>query len=209
MRPVRPSSVHVRRRALAAGALVATSLFVTGCTSEEPAEPETSTTTTAEAEPAETPEPTPTETGPAKPERPAALEQEGAEGAAAAAEYFSELYPFVMATGDTSEWRSLSFESCGFCQSSIEQAETIRSRGDVFEGGAVTATVDNPSLYVRDEATGIFPLDIRIVQEPMSIVDAEGNEIFAQGRTDDVYRAEVGRKDGNWVVVEIALLEQT
>ncbi|OLT54635.1 DUF6318 family protein [Cellulosimicrobium sp. CUA-896] len=181
-------------------------LLVAGC-SGEPAEPEP-TTSTVEEEPTETPEPTPTETGPAKPERPAAMEQEDAEGAAAAAEYFSELYPYVMTSGDTSEWRSLAHESCGFCQGSIDQAETIRERGDAFVGGAVTATVEKPGLYARDEATGIFPLDMRIVQEAMTISDAEGKELFSQERTDDLYRAEIGRKDGEWVVVEVALLEQ-
>lgn len=204
MRPGRSSSVPVRRRPLAVGALVATSLLVAGCTGEEPAEPETSTTTTAEAEPTETPEPTPTETGPAKPERPAAMEQEDAEGAASAAEYFIELYPYVMSTGDTAEWESMSLETCAPCTGFIEQASTIASRGDVFEGGVIAAEVVEPGRYIRDEVTGVFPLDVTYTQEPMTISSSAGEELFTSERTSSERRVEMGLRDGEWVVVTIA-----
>lgn len=209
MRLAPGSSSRARRRVLGLGAVVAVGLVVAGCTGEErPDEPEPSTSSVEESpEPTGEPEPAPTETGPAKPERPAAMEQEDAEGAAAAAEYFLELYEYVMTTGDTSEWRTMSLDSCTFCQGSIGQADQISSRGDVFEGGSAVVTVDDPTFYVRDEATGIYPLDVRIVQEAISIRSVEGDELFAQERTDDLYRAELGLRDGEWVVVEVSLLE--
>ncbi|MBD5788233.1 hypothetical protein IF650_18900 [Cellulosimicrobium terreum] len=206
MRLVLRSPVRARRRVAAAGVVVAVGLVVGGCTGEEPAEPDLTTSTVeAEPEPTEEPEPTPTETGPAMPERPAAMEKDDAEGAAAAAEYFLELYSYVMTTGDTSEWEVLSLDSCTFCQGAIEQAGQIAQREDVFEGGGAVANVDDPGFYSRDEATGIFPLDVHVVQEPMSIRSEDGEELFAQKRTDDIYRAELGLSDGEWVVVEISL----
>ncbi|WP_435737369.1 DUF6318 family protein [Cellulosimicrobium sp. PMB13] len=207
MRLVSGSSSRARRRVLGLGAVVTVGLVVGGCTAEEPVEPEPSTNTAESPEVTEEPEPTPTETGPVKPERPAAMEQEDAEGAAAAAEYFIELYDYVMTTGDTTEWRAMSLESCTFCQGSIEQANQISSRSDVFEGGDAVVTVDDPTFYARDEATGIYSLDARVIQEPIAIRSAKGEELFAQERTDDLYRAEVGRRNGEWVVVEISLLE--
>jgi hypothetical protein len=203
MRLGRPSSARARRRVLATGAVVAAGLLVAGCTGEQPAEPEPSTST-VEADPTETPEPSPTETGRAKPERPAAMDQEDAAGAAAAAEYFIELYPYVMATGDTSEWESMSLDTCEPCSGFIEQASTIASRGDVFEGGVIAAEVPEPGRYVRDEVTGIFPLDVAYTQEPMTISSSAGEELYASDMTSSERRVEMGLRGGEWVVVTIA-----
>jgi hypothetical protein len=203
MRLGRPSSVHARRRVLAAGALVATGLLVAGCTADEPAEPEPSTST-AEAEPTETPEPTPTDTGPAKPERPAAMEQEDAEGAAAAAEYFIEQYDYVMITGDTAEWEAMSHETCGWCAGSIEQAREIAKRDATYEGGTISATIPDPDFYVRDEATGIYPLDVEMDEAATTITDPSGDVLYSADQSVRVNRVEVGRANGSWVIVEIA-----
>lgn len=201
MRLSRPSSVRARRRVLATGAVVAVGLLVAGCTADEPAEPDP-TTTTAEAEPSETPEPSPTETGPAKPERPAAMEQEDAEGAAAAAEYFIELYPYVMTTGDTSEWEAMSHEACGPCASLIEDARLRLEDGDVFEGGGTDANM--VQAYQRDEATGIFPLDLEVAQEAVQIASPAGEVLYSEDARTFVRRAEMGLRNGAWTVVTFA-----
>ncbi len=202
MRLARPSSVRARRRVLATGAVVAAGLLVTGCSADEPAEPEPTTTTTVEDEPTETPEPTPTETGPAKPKRPAAMEQEDAEGAAAAAEYYLELYPYVMATGDTSEWDAMSHETCESCKGLLEDARTRADDGDVFEGGMTVATVIE--TYKRDEPTGIFPLDVEVVQEPVQILSTGGDVLYSEDRSIFERRVEMGLQDGAWIVVAVA-----
>ncbi|WP_454042589.1 DUF6318 family protein [Cellulosimicrobium sp. Marseille-Q8652] len=190
---------------LGLGVVVAVGMLVAGCTGEEPVEPEPSTSTAEEsAEPTEEPEPSPTETGPVKPERPAAMEQKDAEGAAAAAEYFIELYPYVMATGDTAEWQAMSLETCEPCSGFIDQASTIASRGDVFEGGKISVDVPEPNRYMRDEITGIVPLDVQYSQEPMRILSSSGKELFSSQRTSNERRVEVGLRDGEWVVVTIA-----
>lgn len=199
---------RARRRSLAVGAVVALGWVVAGCTGGGDPGPSPTVEEPVVASPSETPEPTPTETGPVKPERPAAMERDDAEGAAAAAEYFLELYPYVMATGDTTEWEAMSHPTCQSCADFVAQARTIKQRGDRFAGGGVEATVERPELYARDEATGIFPLDVTLNQAEFAILSPEGEEIHAGEDQSVVRRVEMGRNDKAWVVVAIAELDQ-
>nr|WP_277818624.1 DUF6318 family protein [Cellulosimicrobium arenosum] len=175
-----------------------------GCTADEAPkqEPNTSKVETKPA-PELTEEPEPTETGPAKPERPAEMEKDDVNGAAASAEYFLELYPYVMATGDTAEWESMSYDGCKSCAGLIDQAEKIKKNGDIYAGGEVAVVVPAPGKYVRDDDTGIFPLDIEYSQEPMSISDASGEEVFSSSGGKSGRRVEMGRQGGEWIVVGI------
>jgi hypothetical protein len=132
------------------------------------------------------------------------MDTDDAEGAAAAAEYYIELYPYVMTTGDTSEWEAMSHAECGSCSDLLQQARTITERGDTFRGGEVSATVEDPGLYVRDEQTGIYPLDIMMTEEASTILDDQDREVFSSARETNQKRVEMGRFKGNWVVVGIA-----
>ncbi|UKJ65025.1 hypothetical protein H1Q78_06635 [Cellulosimicrobium cellulans] len=156
--------------------------------------------------PSETPEPTPTETGPAKPERPAAMDRDDAEGAAAAAEYFLELYPYVMATGDTVEWEAMSHAECGYCSGSLENANWLVETQSVFTGGATTTEVLHN--YSRDEATGIYPVDLRSTQESILVVDEAGETVEQVDEDVLDVRVEVGRNAGIWVIVEVVPLSE-
>ncbi|MCB7136570.1 DUF6318 family protein [Cellulosimicrobium marinum] len=130
------------------------------------------------------------------------MDQHDAEGAAAAAEYFLELYPYVMTTGDTAEWEAMTHEACGFCSDSIGQATRIVDEEASFEGGEIATTVI--TTYAQDDLTGLYPLDVQIDQEPMVIRDSSNAELFADDRTSDLYRVEMGIRDGTWVVFEVA-----
>src|SRR6478609_144939 len=123
---------RARRRSLAVGAVVAVGWVVAGCTGGGDPGPSPSVEEPVVPSPSGTPEPSPTETGPVKPERPAAMERDDAEGAAAAAEYFLELYPYVMTTGDTTEWDAMAHEECESCRGLIGDAATRAEDGDVF-----------------------------------------------------------------------------
>ncbi len=196
-------SSRARRRTLALGVVVTVGLVAAGCTGTAP-DPTTPVETTAQPSPTETPEPEPTETGPTKPARPAAMDRDDAEGAAAAAEYFVELYPYVMTTGDTAEWEAMSHAECEPCHGFIDQAKTIAERGDVYSGGVVDATVADPGRYVRDEATGLTPLDVEYTQAEILIADPAGEELFSSKSASEQRRMELGRRDGSWIVVTIA-----
>jgi len=197
---------RARRRSLAVGAVVAVGWVVAGCTGggdpgaspsvEEPVAPS----------PSESPEPTPTETGPVKPERPAAMDRDDAEGAAAAAEYFLELYPYVMATGDTVEWEAMSHVECGYCSGSLENANWLVETRSAFTGGATTTEVLHN--YSRDEATGIYPVDLRSTQESILVVDEAGETVEQVDKDVLDVRVEVGRNAGAWVIVEVVPLSE-
>ncbi len=195
------------RTCAAAVAALLTAGLLTACSDSESPQgdpPSSTTATTPETGDTDaTSSPDPSEPDVDKPERPAAMDKKNADGAAAAAEYFITLYPFVMTSGDTSTWKAMSFKTCGFCETSIEQAERIRDKGYTWSGGEITR-FDVDTTYDRDEATGIYPFDAHIVQNAGHIEDASGNAVFDGETTDDLYRVEVGYIDGDWVVVEIA-----
>ncbi|MHA7132789.1 DUF6318 family protein [Oerskovia turbata] len=190
---------RARRLTLAPVALGLVAALLAGCSGAR--EPAPAPPVTAEKP---SPTPTPPPTGPAKPERPAAMDKDDAEGAAAAAEYFIELYPYVMTTGDTSDWEAMSHAECGSCSDLIGDAKSIVTRGDIFVGGEVEASIDDPYYYVRDEQTGIYPLDLRVEQSATTITDKSGAELMSSGDEKSDRRIEMGRLEGNWIVVGIA-----
>lgn len=116
----------LHRRPIAAAALALSGL-VAGCSGAEDPEPATPEPTPVTSAPSASPSPSPSAEGVDKPERPAAMDQHDADGAAAAAEYFIELYDYVMRTGDTSEWEAMSHGTCGFCSDAISQANRLQS----------------------------------------------------------------------------------
>ncbi|MEN5075167.1 DUF6318 family protein [Isoptericola cucumis] len=199
---------NAARRSARPSATVVAVLLTVGLLSacsgaERPQEDPGPTTTAPPDETSASPTPSATEDGVEKPERPAAMDKKNADGAAAAAEYYISLYPYVMTTGDTSTWKAMSFKTCGFCKSSIDQAERINDEKFVWSGGEITQ-FDVATEYARDEATGIYPFDARITQNAGHIRDGSGEAVFDGKATDDLYRIEVGNIDGDWTIVEIA-----
>nr|WP_246246510.1 DUF6318 family protein [Isoptericola sediminis] len=181
--------------------------MLTGCTGDEPepeaqaSEPSSAPVTTApSAEP--TPSPSPSATGPAKPERPAAMDRKDEKGAAAAVEYILGLEQPMMVSGNTAEWERHSHRSCDYCAARLDQAMTIARRGDVFTGGSQTVEID--TVYQRDEVTGIWPFDVTIQEAATTITDVEGEVLFESDDISGERRIEVGLVDGEWVLVERA-----
>jgi hypothetical protein len=197
-RPGRPR--RGRGLTLAPVALGLVAVLLAGCSGSKDPAPAPPPVTADEGP---SPSPTPTPTGPVKPERPAAMDTDDAEGAAAAAEYYIELYPYVMTTGDTSEWEAMSHAECGSCSTLMGDATSMAARKDVLTGGEITATVDDPGYYVRDDQTGIYPFDVRVEQAAMTISDESGAELFSSGPSTDLRRVEMGRYQGSWIVVGI------
>jgi hypothetical protein len=130
------------------------------------------------------------------------MKRKDAKGAAAAAEYFIELYPYVMATGDTEEFEAMSHRACGFCGELTSQASAIQNAGETFTGGKTT--VDITKEYQRDEVTGIYPFDSKIMQEAQTITAADGQVVLDAKREILDRRIEIGRREGEWVMVTVA-----
>jgi hypothetical protein len=131
---------------VAVGFVVGLAGGVAGCTNY----PEPSHLPTPSVEVTDTtPTPTPTATSDAaiKPERPAAMDAADSAGAEALAVYFLQLYAYVYATNDLTEWRELSHPECIFCASVIDNVEAQISAGQHCTGGLINV-VDVSSLEV-------------------------------------------------------------
>ena len=63
------------------------------------------------------------------PAKPPQMNEETAEGAAASVYYFLDLYRYAFMTGDTTEFANMSDDRCKFCQSTIDDANDIHSKG--------------------------------------------------------------------------------
>ncbi|WP_369370322.1 DUF6318 family protein [Promicromonospora sp. Populi] len=183
------------------GLVVAAGLVLSACTGPTP-DPDASGSATGDPTPTASASPSVSSSLPAKPERPAAMDRDDAEGAAVAAEYFIELYPYVMATGDTEEFEAMSHQACGFCEEALEQANEIDEEGWAYAGGESSLSVTQ--VYMRDEVTGIYPLDTEISQAPSRITGPNGDEIYSVESKRFDRRVEMGTRDGEWVVVTVA-----
>jgi hypothetical protein len=184
-----------------AGLIVGVGLALAACTGSTP-DPDVTGSSTGESTPVASASASPTPWEPAKPERPEAMKRDDAEGAAAAAEYFIELYPYVMATGDTEEFEAMSHRACGFCDDALAQARQIEEGGWQYTGGGSTLSVTQ--AYERDDLTGIYPLDVEISQESSQISESDGAQLDSVESKVFDRRIELGLRRGEWVVVTVA-----
>jgi hypothetical protein len=192
-------------------AVLLTVLLLAGCTGGgEPAASPTpdvsSGPATSSPPPSETPSPSPSPTEVVEPpERPAALDDPGLEGAKAAAEYFALLDTYIMKTGDTAVYEQMSHPMCETCTARLDQAQEIARNGDIFTGGDTRAKVVH--AYEQDNSTGIWPLDVEEDTTAVVITDSEGREVATFERYSDRSRYEVFRGDDAWYIIGIVGLD--
>lgn len=63
------------------------------------------------------------------PQKPENMDENSSEGAIATAIYFVQLYPYVYATGDLEQWKSMSRQDCLFCNSVITNVKELHESG--------------------------------------------------------------------------------
>ncbi|MHA7618103.1 DUF6318 family protein [Cellulosimicrobium cellulans] len=178
--------------------------LVAGCTGGGEPAPSPPVETSAEASVTETPEPEPTTTGPPKPERPAAMERDDAEGAAAAAEYFLELYDDVLTTGDTTEWDSMSWtETCEFCTNVSADAAEIASSGDDYAGSAIA--LSNINVGELDTLIGGYPVTAEFKQDALVRTDSAGTIVEKSGPSDGRLQIDMLHDGAGWRVLSLTV----
>ncbi|MFF2267186.1 DUF6318 family protein [Cellulosimicrobium cellulans] len=156
--------------------------------------------------PSETPEPTPTETGPAKPERPAAMERDDAEGAAAAAEYFLSLYGYVLATGDTAEWDAMTWaETCEFCANVRSDAQEIAKAGDTYEGAEITVSAVSPGEF--DTFVGAYPVAAEFRQAALVRTSPSGEIVEESDDSTGHLQIDMMHDGTGWRVLALTVAE--
>lgn len=170
---MRADGSRQRPRALApATALLLAALSACSPSTTTPTAVTTAATSQA---PTETPTPTaePTDSVTAPPERPDAMSTPSADGAAAAASYFLQLYPYLHATGDLEAWKEMSADDCQFCNNVIVDVEQIFSEGSRGAGSEVVIT---SSKGVEISAEDSYSATIELTQGASFIVGEDGRE---------------------------------
>src|SRR5450759_3701477 len=138
------------RRAWVGAAAVALAVGVVAGCSGGGAKPGPSATAAPSAPTASaSPTASPTPDASVKPVRTAAMDQVSAAGAEAVAVYFLQLYPYIFASGDLTEWKALSHPECVYCASVLSGAEKMIEAGNRAEGGLVSISC---LLYTSDAA---------------------------------------------------------
>ncbi len=138
-------------------AVLAVALLLAGCSgAEDPEQGATAVPTGGPVAPTESAEPTPSggsreseeptepvpEPSPVpKPERPAAMDDTGEQGAIAAAQYFFELYNRAASTGETADLVAMGHEECGFCSKTAHDFEERYEQGTWIIG--LLASLEN------------------------------------------------------------------
>jgi hypothetical protein len=181
-----------RGATLIVGALLAVTLA--GCSAPDVADPSPAVERPV---PSPSPTPTPTPEAPVKPERPADMERTDEVGAAAAAVYFLELYPYVMATQDVAEWELASLkETCELCTAVLGHVAGYVSTGQRYVGGAVVAEV--VKVYPLDTLYNGYPVDVRARQANSSVVSADGTVLEENTAEDSTLRVELIHDGQQW-----------
>lgn len=145
---------------------------VAGC-SGDPG-PTTTPTVAEEPSPSPTPTPTPTPDASVKPERPEAMDVADSAGAEAAAVYFLQLFAYVYATGDLTEWREMSHPECVYCASVSSGVEEMSAASRYAVGGLDTITGVNSTEV---ESGRWWTVDVDLVQAPSQTLDQDGTVI--------------------------------
>lgn len=121
------------------------------------------------------------------------------DGAAAAAAYFLQLYPYAYATGDLSEWSAMSDPGCGFCSNVRDNVTRLESSGHRDDESRVFVVSQHGVGIVDGES---YSAVVVIDQTPSRELAPDGSVVAS----DDGGRFEMTFAlawDGTWRVVEV------
>ncbi|MBO3089422.1 DUF6318 family protein [Cellulomonas dongxiuzhuiae] len=174
--------------------MLALGMALAGCTNSGNAVSTPTPTPAATVTPTPTPSPTP-ETPP-PPVRPEAMATPNADGAAAAARHFMDLYTYSRLTGDPSLLFDLSSPECLTCSAIVEQVNAARDEGKKSEGYAVTIHEVTPTELVGGES---FTVRLRLTEGVGTTRDRAGVVVSETAAVDRVLSFGL-RWHGEWTV---------
>ncbi|KQY46568.1 hypothetical protein ASD18_03820 [Cellulomonas sp. Root137] len=97
-------------------------------------------------------------------------------GAVDVATYFVELYPYLFATGDVTQWEQLSAPDCVFCHDVIEDADALVAQGQRREGGTVSVGY---AVGAEIGEASSYSVDLTMDEAPARVIDSDGTEVDA------------------------------
>lgn len=177
-------------------------VLLASCTGGTPEATESSTATVVVTP---TPIPTPTPSASAdvtvKPSRPAALDEPpSVDGAVEVGTYFQLLFPYVFATGDLSDWNTLSHPDCLYCAGVTSDVQTMFQSGNHTVGGAFDVTKTSGGEV---DPGAWYTVTVHLVQSPSETVNSQGGvvESFPETKSGVVDLAVIW-SDGAWRIRE-------
>jgi hypothetical protein len=123
-----------------------------------------------------------------------------AEGARETALYFLQLFPYMMRSGDTTEWDRLSVtKECKFCSGNRADAVAARRGHRTYSGGLISAKV--VTTYDRDTLYNGYPIDVEVTQQAYTFRDAAGKTVNSKPMTSGILSLEVVRSGKGWKIL--------
>jgi len=126
------------------------------------------------------------------------MDEVSAAGAEAAAVYFLQLYAYVYATNDLTEWRALSHRECIFCASVITNVEEQVAAGNWSEGGLV----EFESVAGVEVSEDFFSVEALVNQSPGLEYGPDGSLVDETPGERSLVTLVILRDQTNWVVRE-------
>ena len=132
-----------------------------------------------------------------KPERPAGMDEFTVEGAAATAEYYLSLLPYIHATGDLTVWESMSADTCVFCQSVGDRVTELHSSGGWADAWQQEQHATTYGIYEPDPT--IYVVHVHVTNSETFDHAADGT-VTRYGPTDRVVKLQLHWTGENWTV---------
>ncbi len=185
--------------------LVGTVVSVGACTGDRPEPgPPPATVTATSAQPTASPSPTPTT--PAEPTKPASWTTGSDDAAVEAAAYFMDLYNYVIATGDLTEWDALSDPACEFCANTRDDVAAVYTHGGRYEGGQLTA--DEATLVGYSTTLHIHAVQLTYDTQATSEFTPDGTLVSSYEPESGYVIVDVGFTGDRWMLVAAAARDE-
>jgi hypothetical protein len=175
--------------------MLAAPMALAGCTSGGSDPVPATTVATASLSPSSNPSPSV-----AAPQRPNEMSRTDKVGAEAAARYFLALYPYVLATGDFTEWDAMVWETCTFCSSIKTRTLADFQAGAVNDGGGLTL-YDFQVGY--DDFLKGYPVLVRYTQAAATLTSTDGRIEHTPGETGQM-QLDMAPATSGWKVLHVS-----
>ncbi|WP_136192713.1 DUF6318 family protein [Actinomyces procaprae] len=127
-------------------------------------------------------------------------------GAADAATYFLNLYPYVYATGDLDAWKNMSEDDCEFCNSVINNATELHDSGgwtDPWE-----QEITPLEWWTDQEDPNRYVVRAQASYEAHSSHSGDGTSSTASDAADEILLIQMRWTESDWIV-EVVDIEES
>ncbi|MDO8106028.1 DUF6318 family protein [Isoptericola sp. b441] len=136
---------------------------------------------------------------PTEPAKPTGWTRGGDDDAVAAARYFLDLYNYVRATGDLTEWDALSDPGCEFCANTHTRVAEVYQAGGRLDGG--TVAVSDGALIDYTPELHVHSVQFAYTASPTTEFDRSGGAVRTAPEGGGYVVVEVGFTGERWMLV--------